>query len=121
MRTVRCGWSGAQDVGLVDACLEVVRKHWQGGIHGVYAHSSSWDVQEGQGQGKWVFDDVISPGDYASHCQRWLQAGVQVIGGCCGTRPDHIALLPPHCAACNPGSSWFMIKQQQEDLCKPAL
>lgn len=78
-------------------------------------------------QGEWVFDDVISPDDYASHCQRWLEAGVQVIGGCCGTRPDHIALLPAHCEACDPSHSWYITQKRlqegwggQVDLCKPS-
>lgn len=40
---------------------------------------------------KWM--DMISPEEYASAAERWLARGVQVIGGCCGIGPEHIALL----------------------------
>jgi len=30
---------------------------------------------------------------YAEHAARWLAAGANVVGGCCGTRPAHIARL----------------------------
>ena len=30
---------------------------------------------------------------YAAHADDWLKAGATVIGGCCGTRPAHIAKL----------------------------
>ncbi len=30
---------------------------------------------------------------YAGHVGRWLQAGANVVGGCCGTRPAHIAKI----------------------------
>ena len=81
------------EVAQVDACLEVVKRRWDGVI-GVYAHSSQWDAPaDGPGQGHWVFEDVISPRDYATASSRWLDAGVQLIGGCCGTSPAHIEPL----------------------------
>ncbi|MEM8793868.1 MAG: homocysteine S-methyltransferase family protein [Pseudomonadota bacterium] len=74
------------DVRDVDACLDVVESHWTG-LTGVYAHTG--DIIDF----KWVFDDMISPEDYAAHSRRWLGRGISVIGGCCGIRPDHIAML----------------------------
>ena len=88
---------------LIDPCLEVVREADWGGIVGVYAHSSTWVIPEGEDEGKqgyWEYDGVISPDDYSTNAARWLESGVQLIGGCCGTRPDHIAPLPGICAAC---------------------
>jgi methionine synthase I (cobalamin-dependent) len=41
----------------------------------------------------WVFEGTISPEGYAAYCDRWLQRDVQIIGGCCGIRPDHIAMM----------------------------
>lgn len=41
--------------------------------------------------GDWDFDDCLSPERYAAHVASWLQMGVRVVGGCCGTTPAHIA------------------------------
>lgn len=35
----------------------------------------------------------LDPATYANHAAAWLDAGATVIGGCCGTRPAHIAAL----------------------------
>lgn len=35
----------------------------------------------------------LDPERYAAHAEDWLEAGATVIGGCCGTRPAHIARL----------------------------
>ena len=35
----------------------------------------------------------LDPESYAAHADDWLKAGATVIGGCCGTRPAHIARL----------------------------
>ena len=37
--------------------------------------------------------DDLDAEAYAAHAARWLAAGATVIGGCCGTRPAHIARL----------------------------
>ncbi|MCH8806467.1 MAG: homocysteine S-methyltransferase family protein [Planctomycetes bacterium] len=38
----------------------------------------------------WSFSSDISPKAYADHARCWLDAGVNIVGGCCGTGPDHI-------------------------------
>ena len=35
----------------------------------------------------------LDPESYAGHAGDWLKAGATVVGGCCGTRPAHIAKL----------------------------
>ena len=35
----------------------------------------------------------LGPGPYADEARQWLESGATVIGGCCGTRPDHIRAL----------------------------
>ncbi len=35
----------------------------------------------------------LDPEIYAEHVARWLQDGANVVGGCCGTRPAHIAKI----------------------------
>ncbi len=71
------------DVALIDPCLDVVFEAWDGPV-GVYAHSGQ-EVNE-----TWSFDDVITPERYAALSTGWLDRGIHMIGGCCGTRPDHI-------------------------------
>lgn len=70
----------------IDACLEVLKSHWSGAV-GVYAHSSK-SVNH-----RWIFDNTISPADYCTAAQRWIDQGVSVIGGCCGIEPRHIEQL----------------------------
>lgn len=74
------------DVAHIESCLNVVQAHW-GGMVGVYAHSGEYI------NGDWVFEDTITPEDFTSACQQWLGRSIQIIGGCCGIRPDHIELL----------------------------
>ncbi|WP_421710176.1 homocysteine S-methyltransferase family protein [Algihabitans sp.] len=36
----------------------------------------------------------LSPDDMAAHLEEWMASGLlNIVGGCCGTRPDHIALI----------------------------
>lgn len=35
----------------------------------------------------------LDPESYAGHVARWLQKGANVVGGCCGTGPAHIAKI----------------------------
>ena len=37
--------------------------------------------------------DDLEPGHYARHVSDWLDAGARIVGGCCGTSPEHIARL----------------------------
>ncbi len=74
------------DVRHIDACIDIVEASWDG-LVGVYAHSGAFV------DSKWVFEGTISPDEYSAASQRWLNRNVQIIGGCCGIRPDHIAAL----------------------------
>lgn len=40
----------------------------------------------------WVFGD-ISPEDYLREARGWVDGGVQLVGSCCGTGPDHTRAL----------------------------
>lgn len=66
--------------------LSMLKRRWTGPV-GVYAHSGRFVMP------RWQFNDVISPEDYLAHAHRWVEAGAQLIGGCCGIGPDHIRLL----------------------------
>ena len=42
----------------------------------------------------WSFDDDVTPEAYAADAVRWRETeGAQIIGGCCGTTPEHIAAV----------------------------
>lgn len=45
------------------------------------------------GEGRLGLRNDLDPETYARHARRWLAAGATLIGGCCGTTPDHIAQL----------------------------
>lgn len=55
---------------------------------GLYANVGHTDDHSG-----WVLTDDVRPARYARHAQRWRERGASIIGGCCGTTPDHIAAL----------------------------
>ncbi len=74
------------EVDEVDACLDVIQSMWSKPV-GVYAHSGQWVDPN------WIFNGVISPEDYASAAQRWLNRGVNLVGGCCGVGSQHIHAL----------------------------
>jgi S-methylmethionine-dependent homocysteine/selenocysteine methylase len=66
--------------------LREVTSRWSGPV-GAYPHSGEFIMPN------WHFIDMISPEDFATQAQGWLEMGVQLIGGCCGIGPDHIRLL----------------------------
>ena len=68
-----------------DAVAEV-RKRWSGPI-GVYPESGYFTKPH------WNFVDVIDPEDLVDEAKRWVAAGVQLVGGCCGTNAAHIEAL----------------------------
>ena len=44
---------------------------------------------------RWNFEDIIPPRELAEYAGQWVDRGVQILGGCCGLNPDHIAALAP--------------------------
>jgi S-methylmethionine-dependent homocysteine/selenocysteine methylase len=39
----------------------------------------------------WRFDPQVGPEEYERLARSWREEGAQIIGGCCGTSPEHIA------------------------------
>ncbi len=37
----------------------------------------------------WRFAEELSPEDYAREARGWIDLGARIVGGCCGTTPDH--------------------------------
>jgi S-methylmethionine-dependent homocysteine/selenocysteine methylase len=65
--------------------IGVIRQYFAGPI-GVYAESGDWAAPN------WVFNG-LSPEEYLLEAAGWVDAGAQIIGGCCGVGPDHIRVL----------------------------
>jgi homocysteine S-methyltransferase len=40
--------------------------------------------------GSWISSDAIHPDDYVGYAASWIEAGACIVGGCCGTTPQHI-------------------------------
>jgi len=71
------------EVEFVADSIDAVRRDWNGPI-GVYAHSST-EIDR-----RWVFENVISPPDYARLAAGWKAQGISLVGGCCGIGAAHI-------------------------------
>ena len=35
----------------------------------------------------------ITPDAYLRYAEKWVESGVDIVGGCCGITPEHIRLL----------------------------
>jgi S-methylmethionine-dependent homocysteine/selenocysteine methylase len=51
----------------------------------------------------WRFESEIGGREYAEMARRWRAEGAQIIGGCCGTRPEHIAAARNAVESTRPG------------------
>jgi S-methylmethionine-dependent homocysteine/selenocysteine methylase len=74
----------------VDA-IAIVRRHFAGPV-GAYAETGQWAPPN------WVFTG-LAPQQYLAEALTWASHGAGLIGGCCGTGPEHIALLAAHLAS----------------------
>ena len=73
-----------EDIG---PALEVLKQHWSGPLL-AYAETGKLILPD------WRYEEVSSPEDYAAEIDGWIQNyGVQIVGGCCGTGPEHIRVL----------------------------
>ena len=74
------------EIAAVPQAIELVRRRWSGPI-GVYPESGYFTTPN------WNFVDVIRPADLVTEALGWVAAGARLLGGCCGTSPDHIKAL----------------------------
>jgi S-methylmethionine-dependent homocysteine/selenocysteine methylase len=80
------------------AMPELVRLGPPGGAGG-YANTfrpvpAGWTLDgPGETDGLLPLRDDLDPERYAAHAARWRAAGAGIVGGCCGTRPAHVARL----------------------------
>jgi S-methylmethionine-dependent homocysteine/selenocysteine methylase len=76
----------------IDAGLQELTKR-RSKPTGAFAHIGRFDPPE------WLFTDEYPAEKYLDCAHRWLDMGALVIGGCCGTTPDHIKKLREHLTA----------------------
>ena len=57
---------------------------------GAFAHTIG---STGPPNWSWDWDKAMQPEEYLRHARSWVGMGAQIIGGCCGTTPDHIRAL----------------------------
>ena len=67
--------------------LEVLGRHWSGPKL-AYAETGDLILPD------WIYQAVSPPDEYAQVIRSWIDNyGVQIVGGCCGTGPEHIRAL----------------------------
>jgi len=76
----------------VNAALTRLRRATTGRV-AVYAHIGNATPLPGR-----TIADTATPGEYAAWARRWRDAGADIIGGCCGTTPEHIRAVADGCA-----------------------
>jgi S-methylmethionine-dependent homocysteine/selenocysteine methylase len=70
---------------VIPEAIEIIRGRFAGPI-GAYAETGDWVPPN------WVFDG-LTPDEYLQHAIIWADRGAQLIGGCCGTGPEHVRVL----------------------------
>jgi S-methylmethionine-dependent homocysteine/selenocysteine methylase len=78
----------------IGRALKELRRQRSGPI-GAYAHIGKYDPPSWKAGFYPGFSQTEEwpPERYAATAEQWLELGVKVVGGCCGTGPDHIRRL----------------------------
>ena len=82
----------------IEAFLENgVQQHadWVGGYANTFSPvPTTWTLSgDGASDGLLPLREDLSPDSYGHFVRHWLQHGANVVGGCCGTRPAHTAVM----------------------------
>ena len=73
-------------VGATDRALAQLKQYWNGPTL-AYAETGHFE------RPTYVFREDMDPDTYSEVALRWRDVGVKVIGGCCGTGPEHISAI----------------------------
>jgi len=71
---------------IISEAISEIKKVYDGPII-VYPDTGGWISPN------WIFDHVIKPKELRKKALQWVKEGAQIIGGCCGTSPNHIKEL----------------------------
>ena len=74
------------NVPVIGPALDILRGHWSGPLM-AYPDSGHFRMPD------WQFEGIIAPADFAAACVQWVDAGVRIVGGCCGLSVEHIAAM----------------------------
>jgi S-methylmethionine-dependent homocysteine/selenocysteine methylase len=68
---------------------------WVGGYANTFAPvPQDWTLDgDNEADGLLTLRSDLDPESYSTHVADWLAAGATVVGGCCGTRPEHTAKM----------------------------
>jgi methionine synthase I (cobalamin-dependent) len=69
----------------VRPALAAIARHWDG-PRGAYPHAGHFE------RPSWIFKEV-APSVLADEAEQWVRDGAAFVGGCCGTRPEHIRAI----------------------------
>ena len=70
-----------------EPALEIMSRHWHGPKL-AYAETGALEKPD------WNFKEICTPEKYSEVIKGWISRhGVQIVGGCCGTGPEHIRVL----------------------------
>jgi S-methylmethionine-dependent homocysteine/selenocysteine methylase len=70
----------------VGACLAILAE--TGLPFGVYANLGEPNDDTG-----FTRSEECGPADFAAHAAGWIRAGAHIVGGCCGTTPEHVRAI----------------------------
>ena len=74
-------------IGNIEPALKVLKQHWNGPLL-TYAETGRLEFPD------WHFGEACDPDKYAAQIKGWVEKyGVKIVGGCCGTGPEHIRAL----------------------------
>ena len=71
------------EIRVIEPALKIMREKWSGPM-GAYPSAGYWE------RPNWTFKASVSAEFYAQEAQKWVAAGAQIIGGCCGIGQHHI-------------------------------
>lgn len=71
---------------IIDEALPLIRDKHSGPIM-AYPDAGHFEMPH------WHFSKTLAPAKYAEFAEGWIAAGAQVVGGCCGLGPEHIAAV----------------------------
>jgi 5-methyltetrahydrofolate--homocysteine methyltransferase len=91
---VNCG----RDIGM-DEIVEIVRRYRDHTNLPLFARPNAGTPK--QKGNRWIYPQT--PEMMAERLPELLEAGLSMVGGCCGTTPEHIAAFRPVVDACNAG------------------
>jgi S-methylmethionine-dependent homocysteine/selenocysteine methylase len=79
--------------GAVDAARAVREAHGFKARIGIYANAFPPQRDETANEGLSDIRADLTPARYAEFAKAWVQHGADIVGGCCGIGPEHIAAL----------------------------